>query len=129
VQIADALGSNQQRVHEWQTGKRAFLLTETAERIAAVYEQLSMRSPAPWGFQHSRAQLIAKRNGWPPPLAWDDDEIDDPTATPYTGKAEGAWDLAPCGTAAAARRHHRRGEPLDEACRNASRRAWRERAA
>ena len=30
--------------------------------------------------------------------------------------------LAPCGTPAAARRHHRRGEPLDEACRQAQRR-------
>jgi hypothetical protein len=29
--------------------------------------------------------------------------------------------LAPCGTPAAARRHWRRGEPLDEACRQADR--------
>lgn len=34
------------------------------------------------------------------------------------------WDealLAPCGTPAAARRHRRRKEPLDEACRLAAR--------
>jgi len=30
-------------------------------------------------------------------------------------------DLAPCGTAAAARRHGKHGEPLDEACRIAQR--------
>jgi hypothetical protein len=29
------------------------------------------------------------------------------------------WKLTPCGTPSAARRHHRRGEPLDEACREA----------
>ncbi len=31
-------------------------------------------------------------------------------------------ELAPCGTAAAARRHWRNGEPLDEACLQAARR-------
>ena len=30
------------------------------------------------------------------------------------------WKLAPCGTPAAARRHYRRGEPLDYACLQAN---------
>ncbi len=33
-----------------------------------------------------------------------------------------ARELAPCGTPAAARRHWRNGEPLDDACLQASRR-------
>lgn len=33
--------------------------------------------------------------------------------------------LYPCGTYPAARRHHARGEELDEACRDAQRRYWR----
>ena len=40
------------------------------------------------------------------------------------GKRSGYWDadrLAPCGTQSAARRHWRRHEPLDEACRQAAR--------
>ena len=31
----------------------------------------------------------------------------------------GPLDLRPCGTSAALRRHERRGEPIDEACRKA----------
>ena len=38
-----------------------------------------------------------------------------------------AKDLAPCGTEAAARRHYRRGERVDEACRAAASRASAER--
>lgn len=38
-------------------------------------------------------------------------------------------DLQPCGTDAAARRHRRRSEPLDEACRAAERRAGVEKRA
>jgi hypothetical protein len=37
-----------------------------------------------------------------------------------------SWDLKPCGTAAAARRHYRRGEPLDQACLAAARRQYAE---
>ena len=35
---------------------------------------------------------------------------------------------APCGTEAAARRHWRNGEPIDDACRHAARRARSQRA-
>lgn len=36
----------------------------------------------------------------------------------------GQWsDVKPCGTLAALRRHYRRGEPVDEACREAQSRA------
>ncbi len=37
-----------------------------------------------------------------------------------TPAADGRVDLKPCGTVAAARRHQRRGEPLDESCRAAA---------
>jgi len=55
--------------------------------------------------------------------AWMDD-LPDETPAPR-GRAASS----PCGTPAAARRHWRRGEPLDEACRQASCRDRRERAA
>lgn len=38
-------------------------------------------------------------------------------------------DVQPCGTSAACRRHYRRGEPIDEACRAAQQRANAERRA
>ena len=51
----------------------------TARRIAAAYDTLSM-TPGPSA--QSRARARAK--GWPPPLAWDDETIDDPDARPGT---------------------------------------------
>lgn len=56
---------------------RTTVLRSIAERVSAVYDRLSM-TPGP----SVRAVRTAARNGWAPPLAWDDDEIDDPTARP-----------------------------------------------
>lgn len=50
---------------------------DTRARVTNLYNQLSM-TPGP--SQRSRAH--ATRNGWAPPLAWDDDQIDNPTAQP-----------------------------------------------
>src|SRR5674476_474843 len=50
----------------------------TADAVALIYTDLCM-TPGP--SVHSRGR--AARNGWPPPLAWDD--IDDPAATPDLG--------------------------------------------
>lgn len=55
--------------------------------------------------------------------AWMDDLPDEAPAP--RGRAASS----PCGTPAAARRHWRRGEPLDEACRQASRRDRADRSA
>jgi len=49
--------------------------------VRSVFEELSGR-PGP----SARARAQALRHGWAPPLAWDDETIDDPTATP-TGVA------------------------------------------
>jgi hypothetical protein len=49
----------------------------TALRVAAVYDRLSM-SPGP----SARARQNAAKKGWQAPLAWDDDQIDDPAAVP-----------------------------------------------
>lgn len=54
-----------------------------ARLIAELYEQLSM-TPGP--SQHAREHAAAR--GWAPPLAWDDDTIDEPDARPDTGVAE-----------------------------------------
>jgi hypothetical protein len=76
IDIAHAAG--------WQSGEavtmltgRTFLNHRTAERIRFAYDQLSMTcGPS------EETRRRAEREGWPPPLAWDDDTIDDPNATP-----------------------------------------------
>lgn len=57
---------------------RRELLRSKADRVARVYDQLSGRvGPS----QHVRRRSLAK--GWAPPVAWDDDELDDPEAIPH----------------------------------------------
>lgn len=53
-----------------------------AAAVRDVYDALSM-TPGP----SQVAASAAARDGWVPPLAWDDDEIDDPTATPCDGSS------------------------------------------
>lgn len=52
----------------------------TAEKVAAAYDEMCM-TLGPSKITRSRAE----RNGWPPPLAWDD--IDDPAEQPVTVSA------------------------------------------
>lgn len=93
-----------------------FVWAATASAVACVYDDLAMTvGPS----QRTRDRAV--KLGYLPPLAWDDDLIDDPAAERIETTGSG-WDLKPCGTPAAARRHYRRGEPLCGACRNAERR-------
>lgn len=46
-------------------------------RLATAYDRLALQ-PGP----SERTRLLAARRGWAPALAWDDDTIDDPHATP-----------------------------------------------
>jgi len=65
------------------------ILARKARAVADVYDRLWNQAP-PEGTQQdkaaaTRARREAAAKGWPPPMAWDDDTIDDPTAA-----AEGA---------------------------------------
>ena len=54
---------------------------ETARRMAAVYDRYAMTvPPASGAVTQTRDRAAAK--GWPPPLAWDDEDLDNPTALP-----------------------------------------------
>lgn len=53
---------------------------DTLERWRRVYDLLSM-TPGPNDLVRKRA----KNRGWVPPLAWDEDRIDDPDARPNLG--------------------------------------------
>jgi len=77
--IAERLGLGNYTVRDWLY--RDAVYKSTAEKIAAVYDEWSMIvGPSDLGRRR------AARKGWPPPLAWDDDTIDDPDAKPATGR-------------------------------------------
>lgn len=59
--------------------------------VCVAYEHLAMQVPGGRGPTRTRAH--AARKGWPPPLAWDDDTIDDPSARPCG--LRGPWDDRP----------------------------------
>lgn len=83
--IGARLGLNRTRVNSLMRGTRIQrgVYRSTAVRVARVYDELSMIRPE--GPKHDRLRRWAARLGYVPPLAWDDDEIDDPRARPHTG--------------------------------------------
>lgn len=119
VALAHQLGVTPQAIRQLREYPRARSYAYTLAAVTALYDDL-WDKPA-LGEQADRARARAKSNGWMPPLAWDDDTIDDPAAIPST-PSNGARDIAPCGTPAAYRRHRRHGEQADEACLRAERR-------
>jgi hypothetical protein len=58
----------------------SLVLVATARRVEALYNELSA-TPGP----SDRARRYAAKHGWAVPAAWDEDTIDDPTATPDLG--------------------------------------------
>lgn len=75
LDLADHLGWRKSRVQNVQTLKASRVCLSTVERVTRVYDELAM-TPGP----STRARDLARRKGWVPPLAWDDDTIDDPNA-------------------------------------------------
>lgn len=65
-------------VHGW--AKSDHVYPATYERVCALYDELwDKPGPSNW------VKAYAERQGWAPPLAWDDDSIDDPKARPTLG--------------------------------------------
>lgn len=59
------------------SGPQPYITARRARAIAALFDELQL-IPGP----SRRAMLDAKRKGWPHPLEWDEDTIDDPDAQP-----------------------------------------------
>lgn len=88
IQALMALGWNHAAMHDasgvWtsvilsQPGTKITWESHTA--IAAMFDRLSMTPGPSW-----RTALRAKQRGYAPPLAWDEETIDDPHAKPDTG--------------------------------------------
>lgn len=85
TQIAEAADVHPDTVQAFRRGDRTEI-HGNAHRLVDAYARLSMRTPPRTNKWEkaivTRARREAQRNGWPPPLAWDDDLIDDPAAQP-----------------------------------------------
>jgi len=70
------------RILNGQKGKPTRQVSRaTDQAIRRAYDLLSMRTP-PSSPARARTRALAERRGYPSPLAWDDDVIDDPQARP-----------------------------------------------
>ncbi len=62
---------------------------ETAVAVSALYRRIGDRVPQPATPAEERqvaaARRLAERRGWPPSLAWEPDQIDDPAGEPVGG--------------------------------------------
>ena len=86
--LADAIGWDYRNFHRLIAGTQR-VLPDTAAKVAALYDELWDRLP-PQNTPDQRRAATRSRNraarrGWPPPLAWDDDTIDDPDTKPNLG--------------------------------------------
>lgn len=110
--LGPMLDCSLQAVFQLLTDGRPTVMSSTAERVADLYDELSMKDPFDYGATKlgvSRAKGVARRNNWAPAHCWDSDTIDDPEAIPqWTGE---------CGTWIGARAHRRENIPMCEACR------------
>jgi hypothetical protein len=123
-QIARRANVDGHNLHRVVHGRRTKVAAHTAAAIHAVYGQLWDQDPADHGVPErhvSTVQRLAARNLWAPPLAWDDDTINDPAAEPdWTGR---------CGTPGGYYDHTQIGTPTCRRCRTAVAQAAAERKA
>lgn len=85
AEIARRIGINQGNLVDLIHGRRQ-VTRGTYDRARALYDELSMRLPPTDTREQrtsaTRARNTAARYGWLPPLAWDDELLDDPTHKP-----------------------------------------------
>lgn len=85
--LADRLGWTPANLARLIKSERT--IVATARAVRALYDELWNHAPPEDTHRDriaaSRARNYARANGWVPPLAWDDDRIDDPDARPDLG--------------------------------------------
>lgn len=87
-QLATAAGTPHQTISELTGCRHPYVFVSTARRIAELFDRLQLTPPPqPDSYGARRAKARAARRGWAPPLAWDDDTIDDPAAKPDLGSS------------------------------------------
>ena len=89
TQLAHRIGMQVRNFNHLLHGKRA-VTARTARNVADLYDELWDTPPTPSNHWQAggvtRALRYAARHSFAPPMAWDDDLIDDPHATPDTGE-------------------------------------------
>lgn len=79
VDLGSATGIDWHSISQIALGRRAAVRPGSAAAVADVYAELAeLPQPLP----ASRGRAIARKSLWFPPLAWDDETIDDPAALP-----------------------------------------------
>lgn len=82
--LAARLGMAGSNFHLCITSER--VTAGTARKVAALYDELWDQPPPEDTHRDkiaaARSRRHARQHGWPPPMAWDDDTIDDPAADP-----------------------------------------------
>lgn len=121
-QLAVRLGIDPSNINRTIRDERVYAGTDRAAR--ALYDDLWNEDPVRHGVRAqsvSLARSCARRNGWAPVGAWDDDTIDDPAAEPdWTGR---------CGTPQGYYAHRVAGTPTCARCRVAVNAVQREQRA
>lgn len=84
--LADRLGMEASNLGAITHGRRAEVTVRLDRAVRDLFDELSMQPPPEGEWRDriaaSRARRYATAAGWPPPLAWDEDLIDDPDHQP-----------------------------------------------
>lgn len=86
MHLAARIGVHPRYVSEIHRSKQVF--ATTAHAVAITYNQLWDKNPQHYGVSQQAANRFrnyARANGWAPPAAWDDDQLDDPAGAPDVG--------------------------------------------
>lgn len=70
-------GVSQSTISELAWDRREWISAQMADTVAGVYAELQH---VPGG--STGARNLGRRQGWPPPAAWDPDKVDDPMIGP-----------------------------------------------
>lgn len=77
--IAEEAGVSRDTVCSLASGAWSTVRVSVDDGVREAYDRLSMQTGSSW-----KTRRLAESKGWAPPLAWDDDAIDDPNAVPQT---------------------------------------------
>lgn len=82
--LAPLIGLSAGFLRHLRAGTRRTVHAATRDRVHAVWDRLALVPHV--GPDARRARLFAHRHGWAPPLAWDDETIDNPDARPHPAR-------------------------------------------
>ena len=99
AQVAERAGIGADYVKRLARAQRSSVPRSTAEGVSRAHAQMWDRDPAPTPAAKV-VRAAARRAGYLPTAAWDDETIDDPAATPWTPTDHGD-DLDPIAVARA----------------------------